>query len=177
MPPPYKVDLVPHDPQWAGAAAAESRALAAAIGPCLLTVHHIGSTAIPGIHAKPVLDLLPVVSDLAALDARRGEVEALGYEWWGEFGLPGRRYCSKTNAESGRRLVHLHCYMNGSPEIVRHLAFRDYLSEHPDVAQAYDREKARCRSLHPDDSHAYADCKDDWIKAVEADALARHAPE
>ena len=88
MPPPIKVELIPHDPRWALGADLEAKELLAAIGPCLLTVHHIGSTAIPGIHAKPILDLMPVVSCLSELDTRRREIEALGYEWWGELGLP-----------------------------------------------------------------------------------------
>ena len=171
MPPPFKVELVPHDARWAAAAVDEGLAFAAAVGSCVIVAHHIGSTAIPGIHAKPVLDLMPLVTDLAALEARRSAVEALGYEWWGEFGLPGRRYCTKSDPGTGRRLVQLHCYAGDSPEITRHLAFRDYLRAHPDIAQAYDREKARCRALHPDSSHDYADCKNGWIKAVEADAL------
>ncbi len=171
MPPPFQVELKPHDPQWASKAEKESRTLSAAIGACLTNVCHIGSTAIPNVSAKPVLDLMPIVSSLARLDDRRHQIEALGYEWWGEHGLPGRRYCSKSDPDSGRRLVQLHCYAQGSPEIARHLAFRDYLLAHPEVAQAYDREKMRCQALHPDDSHAYTDCKGQWIQAVEAEAL------
>ena len=172
---PIEVELLPHDPEWAIRAEAEARLLAAAIGPALLIVHHIGSTAIAGICAKPVLDLMPVVADLAALEARRGEIEALGYEWWGERGLPGRRYCTKSDPASGRRLVQAHCYRDGSSEIDRHLAFRDYLRERPDLAAEYGREKERCRQLHADDSHAYSDCKNAWIQRVEAEALMHHA--
>lgn len=172
MPPPIKVRLVPHDARWAAAAAWESAALAQALGQTVLRVHHVGSTAIPGIAAKPVLDLMPVVTSLAQLDSRRSALEAIGFGWWGEFGLPGRRYCTRDDPETGGRLVQLHCYVDGSPEVVRHLAFRDYLRAHPDVGRAYDEEKARCQRLHPDDSHAYSACKSEWIERIEAEALA-----
>jgi len=171
MPPPIKVELVPHDSAWASAAAAERERLFSRIGSVLLAVHHVGSTAIPGIVAKPILDLVPVVTSVASLDACRPDLEALGYEWWGEFGLAGRRYCTQSDAVTGRRLIQLHCYARGSSEIDRHLAFRDYLRNRPDIAEAYAREKDRCRMLHPENSHAYSDCKGPWIVSVVAEAL------
>ena len=84
MPPPIKVELLDHDPAWRDNAVDEARRLMAAIGPCLLTVHHVGSTAIRGIHAKPILDLIAVAKRLSDLDGCRADFEALGYEWLGE---------------------------------------------------------------------------------------------
>jgi GrpB-like predicted nucleotidyltransferase (UPF0157 family) len=132
-------------------------------------VHHIGSTAIPNNRAQPILDLLPVLLTVAALDDVRPALESLGYEWWGEYGRVGRRYC--TIDKDGRRIVQLHCYEQESPAIQRHLAFRDYLRSRPNLARQYDAEKARCCDLHPMDSHAYTDCKDAWIRQIEAQAL------
>ena len=172
MPAPFAVELRPHDPDWIATALREGDSLAALLGPCLVAVHHIGSTAIPAIHAKPVVDLLPVVTDLPALDARRPALEAAGLGWRGEYGLAGRRYCTRDDPATGRRLVQLHFYAAGAPDIARHLAFRDYLNARPDIARAYEAEKQRCRALHPDDSHAYSDCKGDWIRRVEREAMA-----
>lgn len=169
---PFKVVLSPHDPRWSAMARDAGAAFAEAVGSNVVFIHHIGSTAIPGISAKPILDLIPVVRSLSELDRRRGNVEAMGYEWWDEFGLPGRRYCTKNDPRTGRRVIHLHCFEVSSNEIDRHLAFRDYLRERPDIARAYEEEKVRCRNLHPDDSHTYSDCKNEWIKTVEAEALA-----
>ncbi|MBX8824862.1 GrpB family protein [Ochrobactrum sp. SFR4] len=171
MPPAFKVELLAHDPEWHDAAQKEIAVLKAELAECLVTIHHVGSTAIAGIHAKPVFDLIPVVHTVEQLDAYQHTLEALGYEWWGEFGLPGRRYCTKEDAVNGKRLVQLHCYAQGSDEITRHLAFRDYLRAHPIIAQNYDAVKAHCRNLHPDNSHDYGDCKHEWISKTEAAAL------
>src|ERR1700754_1322751 len=131
MPPPIAVALAQHDPAWADQAQREGERLKAAAGEVVLAVPHIGSTAIPGICAKPVLDLIPVVRSLEIFDTSRPSIETLGYSWWGEYGLPGRRYCTLDDPQTGNRLVQLHCFEQGSPEIARHLAFRDYLRVHP----------------------------------------------
>ncbi len=143
-------------------------------GANLVAVHHVGSTAIPGICAKPILDLMPQVRALADLDRVKTALENLGYEWWGEYGIAGRRYCTRNDSIDGRRLVQLHCFQTGNPEIEKHLAFRDYLRANPDVARGYDREKRRCRELHPDHSHAYTDAKSAWIDSILPDALTYH---
>jgi len=171
MPPPIPVELCQHDPCWAENARREAARLTAAIGEVIVAVHHVGSTAIPGIRAKPILDLMPVVFSHPEFENFRSTLEGLGYAWWGEYGLPGRRYCTLDDPLTGSRCVQLHCYEQGSPEIARHLAFRDYLVARPDLAREYEIEKCRCQKLHPLDSHAYADCKSGWIRQAEADAL------
>ncbi len=169
MPRPIPVILTPYDSAWPALAALHGERLRV-LGPTLVAVHHIGSTAVPGLVAKPIIDLMPLVTDLAALDRDRARIEAIGYAWHGPYGIPGRRYCTLSD-ELGVRLVQLHCFGENSPHAVRHLAFRDYLRAHPDVARAYAAEKRDARDNHPDDSHAYGDRKSAWIGRAEAKAL------
>jgi GrpB-like predicted nucleotidyltransferase (UPF0157 family) len=170
MPPPIPVVIAPYDLAWPALAQGHADRLREALGPALLAVHHVGSTSVAGLAAKPIIDLIPVVADLADVDRRRAHVEALGYDWHGELGVPGRRYCTLSSA-AGDRLVQLHCFEAGSAHVTRHLAFRDYLRAHPQAAEAYEREKLRARDLHPNDSHAYTDEKSDWVRDLEAKAL------
>jgi GrpB-like predicted nucleotidyltransferase (UPF0157 family) len=159
------VHLVPHDPTWAAAAQREAERLMQVIGEVIVAIHHIGSTAVPGIRAKPVLDLIPEVSALELLDAAAGRLEALGYIYRGEFGIPGRRYCTWDDPATGVRCVQLHCFASGHPELARMVTFRDHLRANPDRARAYEVEKERCRMLSPDDTMAYAEAKTAWIRA------------
>jgi GrpB-like predicted nucleotidyltransferase (UPF0157 family) len=173
MSPTSAVELQPHSPAWAALAAREAGRLAGALGEeRLLAVHHIGSTAIPGIRAKPIVDLLVEVRSLAAFDEAADRVRDLGYDWRGEHGIPERRYCTLDEAASGRRLVHLHGFVAGSLHVERHLAFRDHLRAWPEKAKAYEAEKLRCRALWPNDRRAYAAAKAAWIDTVEREALA-----
>lgn len=171
------VELVAHDRGWAARAAKESARIVVALGDAAVIVHHVGSTAIPGIRAKPIIDLLPEVTSLDALDARAGALRALGYEWRGEFGIVRRRYCTLDDPSNGKRAVQLHCFASGHPEIDRMLTFRDYLRAHADEARAYEAEKERCRRLHADDTMAYAEAKNAWIRACDGRAAALRSRE
>lgn len=173
MPPPIFVVLAPYDLAWPLKAAMHAARLRI-LGPGLVSVHHIGSTAVPGLSAKPILDLMPLVRNLADLDQDQWRVEALGYRWHGDHGIVGRRYCT-LDSEAGVRLVQLHFFQSNSPQVERHIAFRDYLRAHPAAARAYEAEKGRARDLHPSDSHAYTAEKAAWIAETEARALAWRA--
>lgn len=171
----FPIELVDYDPTWVRIAERESARLHDALGKVLVEVHHIGSTSVPGLVAKPIVDLVPVVTDLEALDAKRATVEALGYEWRGELGIAGRRYCVLVDAAAARRVAQLHMFATGADAITRHLDFRDYLRAHPEEARAYEQSKFAARALHPDDVNEYNGAKSDWIRGCERRALAWRA--
>ncbi len=166
-----RIVLSSHDVGWRDAFEREAAAVTHSLGDALDTLHHIGSTAIPGIHAKPVIDMLAVTADLARLDARADRLVALGYEALGEFGIAGRRYFRKDDPE-GVRTHQIHAFEAGSPQIARHLAFRDYLIAHPEVARAYDALKHRLAAIHPHDTRRYTEGKGAFIADVDAKAAA-----
>ncbi len=174
---PRPVALAPHDPQWAVRAEALIADLHAAAPGAFTALHPIGSTAVPGLAAKPVIDLLGEAGDLAAIEAARAALEGLGWRWRGENGAAGRRYFTMDDPETGARAAHLHVHAAGDPMIAWHLAFRDRLRAEPAVVAAYAREKQRCAALHPDDSGAYAACKKAWTDGVAAEAVAARSSE
>ena len=164
-----RVFIVPHEPRWAEQFAEEAAAVGRAMGEALIAIHHIGSTAIPGICAKPIIDLLAVVSDLDQLDVQNPHMHELGYEVMGEFGIAGRRYFRKDDA-SGNRTHQIHAFLTGSPQIARHVNFRDFLRAHREYADQYDALKQHLASLYPSDIAAYTDGKDEFIKEMDAKA-------
>jgi GrpB-like predicted nucleotidyltransferase (UPF0157 family)/RimJ/RimL family protein N-acetyltransferase len=164
-----RVHLVPHDPQWAAEFDRESSLVTNAFGDLLVAIHHIGSTAIPGISAKPIIDMLAVVSEVALLDANESPIKALGYEVLGEFGITGRRYFRKDD-HNGNRTHQIHAFQTGSPQIERHLAFRDFMRVHPDNANQYDALKRRLAEQSPADISRYTDGKDAFISEMDAKA-------
>ena len=133
-------------------------------------IHHIGSTSIPGIHAKPIIDMLANSSELSQIDARSEGMRAIGYEAMGEFGIDGRRYYRRDNT-AGVRTEQVHAFAEQSPHILRHLAFRDFLRSHPDIALEYSQLKQRLAAAHPFDIEAYMDGKDAFIRQTQERAL------
>ena len=164
-----RVLVIPYDPAWPGEFAQESAAIAAALGELHIAIHHIGSTSIPGMHAKPIIDMIAVVTKIEDVDARNAQLETLRYIPMGEFGIPGRRFFRKDNS-AGFRTHHIHAFQTGSPQIERHLAFRDFLKAHKDYARQYADLKQRLAAAHPNDIEAYMDGKDQFIQQMDAQA-------
>jgi len=163
------VVVVPHDVRWREEFASESVLVARCLGGNVVATHHIGSTAIPGIFAKPIIDILVEVADVGAVDSYNEAMELGGYESMGEFGIPGRRYFRKDDVD-GARSHQVHVFQSGDPEVARHLTFRDFMLAHPDIAREYSDLKRVLALAHPDDYDAYIDGKDAFIKRVDQKA-------
>jgi len=165
-----KIEVVPHNPKWREAFETESKRIAQALGDNIAAIHHIGSTAIPTIYAKPIIDFLVEVKDINRVDEQNALLEKLGYEGLGENGIPGRRYFRKENP-AGIRTHQIHAFQAGSEEIERHLAFRDYMIAHTEDAEQYSVLKQGLAKQFPNDIYGYMDGKDAFIKEMEQRAL------
>ncbi|MBN8233878.1 GrpB family protein [Halobacillus kuroshimensis] len=162
-----KVEVVSYDSNWSFFFEQEKQLLEKIFSPTLVEVHHIGSTAVPGLAAKPVIDLLPVVSELKAVDEAVAAMEEAGYEAKGENGLPGRRFFQKGGQD---RTHHVHVFEVGSPEIERHLVFRDYLRTHDAERNAYGRLKKQLAQAHRFNIDAYIEGKGGFVQQLQQDA-------
>jgi GrpB-like predicted nucleotidyltransferase (UPF0157 family) len=160
------VALAPHSPQWAEAFSEVEKRLLAALPDCGLRLHHIGSTSIAGIQAKPILDIMGVVPSLTVFDSCREKVEAAGFTWKGEYGIEGRRYCVLYSESEASSFAHWHVFERTHPEVATHLLFRDFLRAHADVAREYDLLKTDLRNRLAHERERYTEAKADFIQGV-----------
>lgn len=165
-----KVEVVPYRSEWRDLFTVEAQAIAKILKPNLVEIYHIGSTSIPNIYAKPIIDLLLAVNKIEDVDRQNTAMANLGYQAMGEFGISDRRYFRKNNA-LGKRTHHVHIFPVDSPQIKRHLAFRDYLIAHPLIAQKYSDLKRKLAQQYPHDIHGYMDGKDEFIQDIDRQAL------
>ena len=163
------VQVVDYDPDWPEMYQREIRKIHAVLGKQIAAAHHIGSTSVPGLKAKPIIDILLEVYDINALDAFDSQMKQLGYIPKGEYGIPGRRYYHKGPVH---RTHHIHAFNAESPGAKRHLAFRDYLIAHPSVAEQYGLLKTGIAAACQNDMERYCDGKNDFVKEHECKALA-----
>lgn len=163
-----QITLSPYDPNWATRFQTASAELQHLLGPLAVAIHHIGSTAVPGLIAKPTIDVLLEVRDLDALAQHQSSLAALGYVWRGENGIAGRRYLQRGESI---RTHHLHAYVAGHPEVARHLRFRDYLLAHPEALEQYASAKSEALAASAGVPSAYQQHKSAVIESIAASAL------
>lgn len=160
---PRKVTLVLYDPAWPGLFDRFAAAIVDACAPWVTEIHHIGSTSVPGLPAKPIIDIMPGLRSFEDGFNCVEPMQSLGYEYRGEFGIPRRHYFSR-RAPGADQNVHM--YPVGEGQWHGHLVLRDHLRTHPGDRERYHRLKEELAALHPWDVEAYADAKGPFIRSI-----------
>lgn len=161
------VTLAPYSVTWPALFSKEKALLERAFHPLPLHFYHIGSTAIEDCTAKPIIDILGVVSDITLLDTHKYIPE--GYQALGEYGMKQRRYFRKEG-------IHLHIFEDSDPEVSRHLRFVAYMKKHPEVVNAYSNLKSQLAKKFPDDIQNYTQSKSAFIKKIDYLAAQERTP-
>ena len=157
--------VTPYDGRWAQDFAEIASEIREALGELALDIQHVGSTSVPGLSAKPIIDIDVVIRDGSMLDAVVLALEGIGYFHEGNLGIPGREafgYEGKAHLQRH----HLYVCPQDSPELKRHTAFRDYLRAHPDAAREYSRIKEEGAALYPNDIERYIGHKSPFIEGI-----------
>jgi len=164
-----KVVVTEYNEKWPQLFREESQKIKAIIADELIDIHHIGSTSVPGLQAKPIIDIMPVVKEIEKIDMFNEQMTAFGYECMGELGMKGRRYFRK-GGDNRTHQVHVF-QVDNTEDIQRHLAVRDYLRTHSPEANHYGRLKESLAKQFPNDIEAYMDGKDSFVKELERKAV------
>ena len=164
------IEVVDYDPVWIAAFEKEAATLNAVFGQRVVEVNHIGSTGVPGLDAKPIIDILVVLDDTDDINSFDRAMEDVGYRVRGECldapipGTPGRFYFTKET--NGVRSHHVHVCAKGHWEVFDKLAFRDYLRAHSSKAAAYGELKRRIAAQYCFDNVGYMRAKDGFVKST-----------
>jgi len=166
---------MPYDPRWPAEFEAEAARLRAALGALALRIDHHGSTAVPGLAAKPVIDIQISVSSLRSLDPYTDRMKPLGYV---HVPHPDDAFCPFLHRPAAwPHTHHVHLVEAGGLEERRTLAFRDYLREHADEARAYESLKRGLAARFPSDrADDYASAKTGFVERIIAAAFAAGYP-
>ena len=166
---PQHITVLNYDPEWTLKYERERKAIAEILDGNGISIYHIGSTSVPGLAAKPIIDMMAVVRSLEKVDDARGKFSELGYEYLGEFGIAGRRYFRKGGDE---RTHQIHIFQADDwNNIERRLAFRDYMRTHEKERAEYAKIKTALAQRFPYDIDGYCDGKDAFVREMEKRAL------
>lgn len=134
------IEVVPYDPDWPEIFEATSKLITQALGQNCIAIHHVGSTAVPGLMAKAKIDIIAVVKDTALVAQA---LKPLGYQYKGEYNIPFRLFFAKRRTSPE---INLHVFENGNPEIELNILFRDFLRQSPQALKEYGDLKVRLLS-------------------------------
>ncbi|MBR2993093.1 MAG: GrpB family protein [Clostridiales bacterium] len=159
------VVVLPYDEAWKKDFEEIKAELMAVLGGLVLSVEHVGSTSVPGLAAKPIIDIDVVIEDTDCFEKVKTALETIGYQHEGDLGIPGRE-AFKYDGKEHLRKHHLYVCAKDSDELKRHLSFRDYLRTHPDAVKEYGRIKEEGARLYPNDIDSYIEYKAPFIETI-----------
>ena len=159
------VVVEPYDENWERDFREIEAEVRGALGELVLRIEHVGSTSVPGLSAKPIIDIDVVIEDDSRLEAVISALRGIGYRHEGNLGIVGREAFAYDGKEHLRR-HHLYVCPEDSPELKRHIAFRDYLRSHPGAARDYSRVKEEVAALYPHDIEKYIEHKSPFIEKI-----------
>ncbi|HEY8240527.1 MAG TPA: GrpB family protein [Kiritimatiellia bacterium] len=162
------VRLTSYSPRWPGAYTREVTSLRGALGAWVADVQHIGSTAVPGLEAKPIIDIALATIDLSGVKDRIPALQELGYDYRGEYGLPGREFFTRGKPVK----IHLHIVQKDGKHWRAWMLFRDYLREHARARESYAGFKRMLALQHSGKREAYTAAKKPFIDRMLKDAEA-----
>lgn len=158
------IELVPHRDEWKSLFESEADLLRGAVGDYVISIEHIGSTAVFGLAAKPIIDILAGVEKLADAEKCIAPLAEIGYEYRGESGVAERFYFRKGEGDVSTH--HLNVVETTSDFWRIHLLFRDYLRQNKDAAQSYEKLKKELALKHKGNRAAYTEAKTDFIESI-----------
>lgn len=164
--PIVRIEIVEYDPRWPVLYTEEQARVKVALGDLVERIEHIGSTSVPGLSAKPIIDILVLVAHLGPVDPYIERLESLGYAYFPVLGTADRYAYGKGIPHTH----HLHIVEQGSLAHLLPLAFRNYLRTHSEAAQQYEALKRTLARRFPHDRAAYNQAKTDFIRSIEAKA-------
>ena len=167
------VKIVDYNPQWPILFENEKCLILSAIGRFVVGIEHVGSTAVIGLGAKPIIDITVAIKNLKDAHKCIGSLESIGYEYVPEYeeSVPERRYFHKGKPPKEQH-YHLHMVELSSSFWERHLLFRDYLRTHPEATKYYHELKKRLAAKYGSDREGYTEAKTSFIESIVAKARA-----
>lgn len=155
-----------HNTEWSKQFESIKHEIGTVFGEKALSIEHVGSTSIPGMLAKPIIDVLITVQRMDTFTNEKKMMEALGYQWGSNFIAPGTLLFFKENSE-GNKTENIHVCETGSPQSLQFIYMRDYFRTHSDITKEYADLKNQLKNQHPDDYAAYRQGKKDFLDRVE----------
>ncbi len=166
------ITISPADPGWPHEFEKIASMISEYIGDLIIGIEHVGSTSVPGLAAKPIIDLDVIIEDISVLPKIIERLDSAGYSYEGDLGIAGRE-SFKRRFNDGMMTYHLYVCQKDGIGYLEHIAFRDYLRSHPEAVREYEEIKKELARVYPHDIDAYLNGKNEFIEKILAES--RHS--